>query len=175
MTDNRGKVIFVIGGTRSGKSSFALRNVSAHPGKKAYIATAQVVDREMEERIALHRQERSEEWMTFEEPICIPALIKEISHTHEVILLDCLTFWVSNLLFAAEGLVERYCDEFMTALTIHNRSYLSIVSNEVGMGIVPDNALSRKFRDVAGQLNQRVAHIADEVYLVAAGIPLKLK
>ncbi len=175
MAESRGRIVFVIGGAKSGKSGFALRNASARAGKKAYIATAQAFDREMEEKIARHKRERSGEWETFEEPIHVPALIREITPTHDVILLDCLTLWISNLLLADEGLLGRYCDEFIAALTGHSRSYLSIVSNEVGMGIVPDNALSRRFRDSAGHLNQRVAHIADEAYLVAAGIPLKIK
>jgi len=175
MADDRGRIIFVVGGAKSGKSGFALRNASSRAGKKAYIATAQAFDREMEEKIALHKRERSGEWETFEEPIHIPALIRELTQTHDVILLDCLTLWLSNLLLADERLLWKYCDEFIAALTGHKRSYLAIVSNEVGMGIVPDNALSRIFRDSAGHLNQRVAHIADEAYLVAAGIPLKIK
>jgi len=175
MPDSSGRIIFVIGGARSGKSGFALRKASDTPGKKAYIATAQALDREMEERITRHRGERSGEWETFEEPIHIPALIQEITSTHDVILLDCLTLWISNLLLAADELLEKYCDEFITMLDGLHRASLCIVANEVGMGIVPDNVLSRQFRDSAGHLNQRVARIASEVYLVAAGIPLKIK
>ncbi|MGD0884613.1 MAG: bifunctional adenosylcobinamide kinase/adenosylcobinamide-phosphate guanylyltransferase [Thermodesulfovibrionales bacterium] len=175
MPDSSGRIIFVIGGARSGKSGFALRKASDTPGKKAYLATAQALDREMEARITRHREERSEEWETFEEPLHIPALLREIAVTHDVILLDCLTLWVSNLLLTAEGLLEKYCDDFIAVLDGQNRSCLCIVSNEVGMGIVPDNVLSRKFRDSSGYLNQRVARIATEVYLVAAGIPLKIK
>ncbi len=175
MTDGRGRTVFILGGARSGKSGFAVGNASAQMGKKAYIATAQAFDREMEERIVLHRKERSGEWDTFEEPLHVPSLIREITNTHDVILLDCLTLWVSNLLLTDDRLLERYCEDFTATLAGYNRSHLFIVSNEVGMGIVPDNPLSRRFRDCAGYLNQRVAHVADEVYLVAAGIPLKIK
>lgn len=175
VTDGKGRIVFVLGGARSGKSGFALGRAAAEAGRKAYVATAQAFDSEMEERIALHRKERPEEWETFEEPLQMPALLRKISHNYDVILLDCLTLWVSNLLLTDEGLLERYSDDFLETLAGHNRSHLFIVSNEVGMGIVPDNPLSRKFRDSAGYLNQRVARVSDEVYLVAAGIPLKMK
>ncbi|HAM50113.1 MAG TPA: bifunctional adenosylcobinamide kinase/adenosylcobinamide-phosphate guanylyltransferase [Nitrospiraceae bacterium] len=175
MAGSGSRIIFVIGGAKSGKSTFALRQASERPGKKAYIATAQAFDREMEERIARHRKERSAEWETFEEPKHISAVIREITNTHDVILLDCLTLWISNLLLTDEALLERYCDDFIEMLGGHTRSYLCIVSNEVGMGIVPESTVSRKFRDCSGYLNQRVAHVANEVYLIAAGIPLKIK
>jgi adenosylcobinamide kinase/adenosylcobinamide-phosphate guanylyltransferase len=183
MTDGKGKVIFVLGGARSGKSGFALRDASARPGKKAYIATAQALDAEMEERIAKHREERSSDWKTFEEPIRLPASIGEAGSSHDVILVDCLTLWLSNLLLREESpddpeRTEKELGEFLDVLLRFQASdspALYLVSNEVGMGIVPDNALSRRFRDLAGRLNQKVAEIADAVYLVAAGIPLKLK
>jgi len=175
MADSSGRVIFVVGGARSGKSSFALLKAADSPGKKAYVATAQALDLEMKERIVRHRKERSAEWETFEEPIHVPALIRDITETHAVILLDCLTLWISNLLLADVGLLEEYCEDLITVLAAHNRSCLVIVSNEVGMGVVPDNALSRRFRDCSGHLNQRVASVANEVYLVAAGLPLRMK
>ncbi|MEK7267654.1 MAG: bifunctional adenosylcobinamide kinase/adenosylcobinamide-phosphate guanylyltransferase [Nitrospirota bacterium] len=169
-----GKLItFIIGGARSGKSSFALQKASALPGSKAYIATAQALDNEMRERIEKHKKERPEEWMTFEEPLNISALIKDIQDKHDVILLDCLTLWLSNLMLNNLDL-EKEIDLFCSSLfTVH--CSLFIVSNEVGMGIVPDNELSRRFRDLSGYLNRKVAEIADEAYLVTAGIPIKIK
>jgi adenosylcobinamide kinase/adenosylcobinamide-phosphate guanylyltransferase len=190
MTKIKGSIIFVLGGARSGKSGFALHEASGRTGKKAYIATAQALDSEMEERITKHREERSSEWKTFEEPVHLPSLIREICSSYDVLLVDCLTLWLSNLLLREQepedgSQTEKAFDEFLEALTRFRNSGTSaprsgpcslyLVSNEVGMGIVPDNALSRRFRDLAGRLNQQVAEIADAVYFVAAGIPLKLK
>lgn len=166
-------ITFIIGGARSGKSSFALSKASKLEGKKAYIATAQALDDDMKERIEKHKKERPEEWMTFEEPLNISALIKDFQDKYDVILLDCLTLWLSNLLFsnrAVEEDIEYFCSSLVTC-----HSSLFIVSNEVGMGIVPENELSRRFRDLSGYLNQKVAEIADEAYLVTAGIPIKIK
>lgn len=168
-------ITFIIGGARSGKSLFALQKASALPGSKAYIATAQALDDEMKERIEKHKKERTEEWMTFEEPLNISALIKDIQGKYDVILLDCLTLWLSNLMlnnFDTNKEIER----LINALRLTpNAPHMFIVSNEVGMGIVPDNELSRRFRDLSGYLNQKVAEIADEAYLVTAGIPIKIK
>ncbi|HEX8949500.1 MAG TPA: bifunctional adenosylcobinamide kinase/adenosylcobinamide-phosphate guanylyltransferase [Dissulfurispiraceae bacterium] len=173
MADKKGWIIFVIGGARSGKSGFALSRASAHAGTKAYIATAQAFDDEMRERIEKHRSERGGEWKTFEEPLHLAALVKDAGGAYDVLLIDCLTLWVSNLLLA--GKEETAEIESLQSSLRGCSSTLYIVSNEVGMGIVPDNPLARKFRDVAGHLNQKLACIADEVYLVAAGVPLKLK
>lgn len=168
-------ITFIIGGARGGKSRFALEKAALYSGKKAYIATAQALDDEMKERIDKHKKERTEEWMTFEEPLNISALIKDIQDKYNVILLDCLTLWLSNLMlnnFDANKEIEG----LINALRFTpNASRMFIVSNEVGMGIVPDNELSRRFRDLSGCLNQKVAGIADEVYLVTAGIPIKIK
>ncbi len=171
----RGANIVVIGGAKSGKSGFALEKASHYPGKKAYIATAQALDEEMAERIRRHRQERPSGWETFEEPVEVPALIRSISGSYEVILLDCLTLWLSNLILENEGSIEGRINELLAALSEKGRAHLYLVSNEVGMGIVPDNATSRRFRDYAGSLNQQLARAADEVYLVTAGIPMKIK
>ncbi|HTR44821.1 MAG TPA: bifunctional adenosylcobinamide kinase/adenosylcobinamide-phosphate guanylyltransferase [Thermodesulfovibrionales bacterium] len=181
--NSKGTIIFVLGGARSGKSGFALRDASARQGKKAYIATAQALDQEMEERIAKHREERASEWKTFEEPLRLSALIEEACISHEVVLVDCLTLWLSNLLLGEERpddpeRTEKELEKLLKLLQRFQASdshALYLVSNEVGMGIVPDNALSRRFRDLAGRVNQKVAEIADAVYFVAAGIPLKLK
>ena len=173
MTVERGKIIFVIGGAKSGKSGFALCSASNLPGKKAYIATAQPFDNEMEERIIRHKKERPDEWGLYEEPMNVSGLLANIHVSHDVLLLDCLTLWVSNLLLE-EREIEAEIGLFMKSLSSCS-STLYIVSNEVGCGIVPDNSLSRRFRDIAGSLNQKVAAAADEVYLVTAGIPIKIK
>jgi adenosylcobinamide kinase/adenosylcobinamide-phosphate guanylyltransferase len=184
-------ITFVLGGARSGKSRFALEKASAYKGKKIYIATAQAIDDEMKERIEKHKKERSGEWATFEEPLNISILISDIHRSYDVILLDCLTLWLSNLMTRRQNTEDRTqtieieLENFLDAVKSLKSSSvcdlasglcsLFVVSNEVGLGIVPDNALSRRFRDLSGYLNQRVAAIADEVYLVTAGIPLKIK
>ena len=173
MAVKEGRLIFVIGGARSGKSGFALSRASAHAGTKAYIATAQALDDEMRERIEKHRNERGGEWKTLEEPLRLADLVKDAGSAYDVLLIDCLTLWVSNLLLA--GKEENAETESLQSSLRNCSATIYLVSNEVGMGIVPDNAPARKFRDVAGHLNQEIAGIADEVYLVTAGIPLKLK
>lgn len=174
MSERNGRITFLIGGARSGKSSFALARASEHAGKKAFIATAQAFDAEMEERIAIHKAERTRDWDTVEEPFGIAEAIKKISDKYEVIVIDCLTLWLSNLLLAEKDM-EKEIDAFVISIMTHKASQVYIVSNEVGMGIVPENNLARRFRDLAGHLNQKLAHIADEVYLVTAGIPLRIK
>lgn len=174
MSERNGRITFLIGGARSGKSSFALARASKYSGKKAFIATAQAFDTEMEERITTHKAERSGDWDTVEEPFGIAETMREISDKYEVIVIDCLTLWLSNLLLAEKDM-DQEIDAFVTSVMAHKASHIFIVSNEVGMGIVPENRLARKFRDLAGHLNQKLAHIADEVYLVTAGIPLRIK
>lgn len=182
------KITFVIGGARSGKSSFALREASKVEGQKAFVATAEVLDDEMKDRIERHRIERGTEWNTYEEPINISGVLLEVKDKYPVIVLDCLTLWLSNVLLQAEMAVDRQIldetiREFTETLLALNSGTLKpgpktqcfMVSNEVGFGIVPENKLSRQFRDLAGALNQKVAEIADEVYLVTAGIPIKIK
>jgi adenosylcobinamide kinase/adenosylcobinamide-phosphate guanylyltransferase len=168
-----GMITFILGGSRSGKSSFALKRASAISGPKAFIATAQALDDEMKERIERHKLQRSPAWMTFEEHIAIPSVIGGMRNKYDVVLVDCLTLWLSNLMMNNAD-VETEIGSFLSAATACPAS-LFVVSNEVGMGIVPDNALARKFRDMAGTLNRRVAELADEVYLVTAGIPMKIK
>jgi len=181
-------ITLVLGGARSGKSRFALELAnnfifskegvrggdSVSPTlKKAYVATAQALDEEMKERIEKHKKERSGEWATFEEPLNISTLISDINRSYDVILVDCLTLWLSNLLLNNKN-VEAEIESFISSLSTI-RCSLFTVSNEVGLGIVPDNALARRFRDLSGYLNQKIASVADEVYLVTAGIPLKIR
>jgi len=169
------KIIFVIGGARSGKSSFALREAAKVEGRKAYIATAQALDDEMKERIRKHKEERGADWDTFEEPVKVPEIIGDIKDKYSVIVLDCLTLWLSNLIHCNAD-IKRNIENLFNSLQItHHSSRIYIVSNEVGMGIVPENELARSFRDMAGFLNQKAAEVADEVYLVTAGIPIKIK
>jgi adenosylcobinamide kinase/adenosylcobinamide-phosphate guanylyltransferase len=171
-----GRIVFVIGGTRSGKSGFALSSANAVKGHKVYLATAQAYDTEMTERIEKHKEERGAEWVTHEEPLHLGHAILEVSAIHDVVVIDCLTIWLSNLLCDAAD-SEKEEAEFLDSLRSIEvtATNLFIVSSEVGMGIVPENELARKFRDMAGKLNQRVAQIANEVFLVVAGIPLKIK
>lgn len=180
MSAKNGKIILITGGARSGKSAFALRQASLYSGKKAYIAAAEPLDNEMQERIEKHKIQRGKEWDAFEEPIKIADVIRETMGRYPVIVLDCLTLWLSNLLTRQndEEIVKIELEDFITALKSFQSlsgSQLIIVSNEVGMGIVPDNALSRRFRDLAGVLNQKVAELADEAYLLVSGMPIKIK
>lgn len=163
-------VTLVLGGARSGKSRIA--ESLAH-GEKHYIATAQAFDEEMKERIATHQRQRGEGWMTHEEQFGLPQKLAELDQAGRFILVDCLTLWLSNLMLA-----EREWQSPTTALcNVLQRmaADMVLVSNEVGLSIVPDNKLGRQFRDAQGSVNQRVAAVADNVVFVAAGLPLMLK
>lgn len=166
-------VLFVLGGARSGKSRYAQDRMEALPGRLAFIATAQAFDEEMEERIARHRADRGSRWETLEAPVDLPAAIGRAQALADAVLVDCLTLWLSNLMLGEHDLAGR-TGALIEALGSCSVP-IALVSNEVGMGIVPENALARHFRDEAGRLNQRIAAIAQEVVLVAAGIPLVLK
>ena len=169
------KITLITGGARSGKSSYALQ-LGAPFLKKAYVATAQALDGEMHERIEKHRQERGDAFVTFEAPLELSQTLDSVSAKFDFVLVDCLTLWISNLLLAEQGAasVEASVENFLKALTAR-RSRVVLVSNEVGMGIVPDNPLARKFRDYQGNLNQRVAEKADEVILMVSGLPVFVK
>ncbi|MBI4684410.1 MAG: bifunctional adenosylcobinamide kinase/adenosylcobinamide-phosphate guanylyltransferase [Nitrospirae bacterium] len=167
------KIVFVTGGARSGKSFFTMSEALKIKGRKAYIATAEALDAEMKERIEKHKKDRGDEWDTYEEPLDISDAINKIKDKYSVILVDCLTLWLSNLLIN-DKVVEKEISRFLDSLSSTSCT-LYIVSNEVGMGIVPENELARRFRDLAGMLNQKAAEIADDVYMVVAGIPLKIK
>ncbi|MEE9453621.1 MAG: bifunctional adenosylcobinamide kinase/adenosylcobinamide-phosphate guanylyltransferase [Paracoccaceae bacterium] len=166
------KISLVLGGARSGKSGFAERLADATDRPKTYIATAQAFDVEMTARIAKHRFDRGPGWTTIEAPRDIIAALKKADPT-SVILIDCMTLWLSNLLLAkADIAVEttRFLDHIAR---IPNP--VICVSNEVGMGLVPENPLGREFRDAQGILNQRLAKRADLAVFIAAGLPLVLK
>lgn len=170
------KTIFIIGGARSGKSGYALERGSGMPGRKAFIATAEAYDEEMAERISLHQKTRSSEWTTIEEPLSIAGRLQDIGSLYDVVIVDCLTLWLSNMLGRGEDSQNIMAEiEQLTSVLKDVSCNVIVVSNEVGLGIVPDNKLARLFRDLGGWMNQRLAAAADEVYLVTCGIPMKLK
>ncbi len=164
------KTILVLGGCRSGKSSFALSLARGY-SKKIYLATCDPLDKEMKDRINRHREERGEEWQLVEETIEISSVFD--SHKEGVLLVDCVTLWITNLLMEELDPLEK-TDSLLESLHRFQGTAL-FVSNEVGYGIVPENSLARKFRDVSGLVNQKIAEFAHEVVLVTAGIPLYLK
>jgi adenosylcobinamide kinase/adenosylcobinamide-phosphate guanylyltransferase len=163
----------VLGGARSGKSTFAERLVRDSGFACTFIATATAGDEEMHARIARHREQRDTSWRTVEEPLAIAEVIARESAAGRVILIDCLTLWLSNLIHADSD-VETQTRNLLAAVN-RSQSPLVLVSNEVGLGIVPDTPLGRRFRDAQGRLNQEIAAAAPNVVLLAAGIPLWLK
>lgn len=169
---DRGKLAFIIGGARSGKSAPAETLLTALPPPWVYIATAQAYDDEMRERIALHRSRRGQGWTTIDAPLDLCEALEALPEGQPV-LVDCLTLWLTNHMLADHD-VTAQCRRLTDVLSRPRGSWF-VVSNEVGQGIVPDNALARRFRDDAGRLNQQVAAIADTVLLMVAGLPLKVK
>ena len=167
------RVVLVLGGARSGKSAFAESLIAARCGTAIYVATAEAGDAEMAARIAAHRARRGRTWQTVEAPIELAATIERESRSGNPILVDCLTLWMSNLIGRAADPATAG-DALVTVLG-RARNPIVLVSNEVGQGIVPENALARRFADDLGYLNQRVAAVADAVFLLAAGLPLTLK
>jgi|UniRef100_A0A7C3SL95 adenosylcobinamide kinase/adenosylcobinamide-phosphate guanylyltransferase len=170
------RLALILGGAKSGKSRLALRLAEAQPLPRLYVATAEPGDAEMAARIAQHQQARGPAWETWEIPLELAAAIKRAQNHYRVILIDCLTLWVSNLLMTepAEAGLEAACQGVLQAAS-QTGVPLIFVSNEVGWGIVPDNPLARRFRDVAGELHQRLAAAADLVMLTIAGLPMVLK
>lgn len=165
-------IILVTGGARSGKSIYAEKRALALPGRPTYIATSEILDEEMAARVDEHRARRGGSWNERHAPIDLAQALMETDGSGPR-LVDCLTLWLSNLMFA-----ERDVAAETSALTEAIEAQVSpivFVTNEVGMGIVPDNALARRFRDSAGRLNQAIASVADEVALVVAGYPVRVK
>ncbi len=169
---DKGKLTFLLGGARSGKSAHAERLVTDHPRPWIYIATAQSFDDEMSERIALHRTRRGEGWETVEAPRDLVGVVEAVSD-HRPILIDCLTLWLTNRMLADADL-ESECERLERVLAAPRGPWF-VVSNEVGLGIVPDNQLGRRFRDAAGRLNQRIAARANDVLFMVAGLPMRVK
>jgi len=183
-------VVLVTGGARSGKSAFAERYVERVAEEGVYVATAQAFDEEMDRRIGLHRSRRDEAgfvWKTVEEPLRLPECVEALDFEYNVyrsghtsVLVDCLTLWLSNLMlqWEADPDSEAKClarvDELVAALR-RFQGTIVLVTNEVGWGIVPATPLGRMYRDAAGRMNQKVAAVADQVFLVSSGIPIELK
>ncbi len=171
------EIVFVIGGCRSGKSRHALETADGIAGeKKIFIATCVPRDAEMKQRVDRHQKERGQDWQTVETPIHLPQAIIEYSGQADVLLVDCLTLWISNLLMETEDdeLINERIISLIPSLASASCPVI-LVSNEVGAGIVPENRLARRFRDLAGAANQAVAAQADRVVWMVAGIPVKIK
>lgn len=168
-------ITLVTGGSRSGKSSYALELAEQY-NKKTFIATAQAMDAEMKARISKHREERGESYQTIEEPLEVANAVSSIEDRNSVILLDCLTVWLGNLMFhlQTEDEQQQRVSGFLNLMQSPPCDII-VVTNEVGMGIVPENELSRNFRDAAGHLNQQVAKLADKVIFMVSGIPMIIK
>ncbi len=166
-------VTLVLGGARSGKSRYAERLVESAASVGTYCATAEAGDAEMTERIAAHRARRGPFWHTVEAPLALAPVIAGEAASERPLLIECLTLWLSNLLLAGKP-VDEEAETLCAALQLASGPIV-LVANEVGMGLVPETALGRKFRDAAGRLNQEVAALADRVVFVAAGLPLVLK
>lgn len=163
----------ILGGARSGKSRRALELVQNFAKRPVFIATAEAWDDEMAERIAHHKTERGDEWSTIEAPLDLTAALKDATRKGDACVIDCLTLWLSNLMHHDRDLVEetkRLCTA-ISSLPIP----IILVSNEVGLGLVPETPLGRAFRDAQGRLNQEMASLCDRVEFIAAGLPIVLK
>lgn len=168
------KFVFILGGARSGKSAYALNLAKEKSGKVIYIATAQANDSEMKARISTHKASRPRYWKTMEEPLDLIGALRKEKHKYEVIIIDCLTLYLSNLMH--QGLKPGLIIKKMKAIAgyiLTLKETVVLISNEVGLGIVPENKLAREFRDIAGLANQIMAKAADEVVFIQAGIARK--
>lgn len=171
-----GKIIFILGGARCGKSSYAVNLAKRLSKKVAFIATATPLDKEMNERIKLHRLSRPKHWKIVEESRDVASAISQLKKRYEVILIDCLGLLITNLL--VDGLNDKEIEKrtkLLNSSIPKLKSITIVVSNEVGSGIVPDNPLARRFRDLLGMANQNLAKKADQVILMQSGIPIIIK
>lgn len=168
-----GALIFIGGGVRSGKSRLALRLAEQTGPRRVFVATAQAWDDEMRARIDRHKAERDASWRTIEEPLDVPGLLGRLPDC-DVVLIDCLTLWLTNLLLAEEADIQGRIRALIEAIEVAGPPVI-VVSNEVGLGIVPENALARRFRDEAGFAHQALAAAASSVYFGAMGMMLRLK
>lgn len=169
------ETVLVIGGCRSGKSRFAV-NYARGFKRKAFVATCEVLDEEMKKRVEKHQEDRGPDWKTIEVPLALPDAIARCGAEADVVLVDCLTLWISNMILKekTEEYVMSRTDELLASIQKIDSTVI-LVSNEVGAGIVPENPLARMFRDVAGMVNQKVAACADKVVWMVAGIPAQVK
>ncbi|HIP82191.1 MAG TPA: bifunctional adenosylcobinamide kinase/adenosylcobinamide-phosphate guanylyltransferase [Desulfocapsa sulfexigens] len=178
----KSKLILITGGARSGKSDYAQARAESISGKHCFLATCPVIDSEMDARIARHKADRDQAiWQTIEEELDLVGVIRSLK-SDTICLLDCVTLWVNNLTYQAERAKIKFSEDEMTAkaveLTQQAKEFqgtLICVTNEVGMGVVPDNASARHYRDLVGRTNRIIAAAADEVILVSCGLPLFLK
>lgn len=166
-------VILYIGGMKSGKSKRAEEKALKFPGKRLYVATAQIFDKEMEERVKKHKERRKNYFDTLEEPLKLSTTLK---NEYDLILVDCLTFWYNNLFYYYDenDKREQELNAFIRVLREFNKKVI-LVTNEVGLGIIPENALARQFIDFSGMANQKIQAISNEVYFVISGLEVRLK
>ncbi len=169
------EIVLVLGGARSGKSSWALEYTEKQFDTYLFLATAEVMDDEMADRVRLHKEARGPQWKLREEPLEIADVLETDCQNVDAVLIDCMTIWLSNVLLKqGEDKVQAYQNRLIETLA-QTRKSIIIVSNEVGMGIVPEYPLGRQYRDMAGSLNQKLAAAADKVVMTVAGLPLFLK
>lgn len=181
------KITFVLGGARSGKSAFA-EGLAKKYNDVVYIATAEAKDDEMRERVQTHRARRPLNWKTIESSYCVDRVVSDLNGKAELVLIDCITLYITNMFLNSAGCSDMKTVDLkqrqkyimaeinkLSQVCRESRSDVIVISNEVGLGIVPDNALSREFRDIAGYANQMLAGEADEVYFMVAGIAQRLK
>ncbi len=180
-----GKLTLILGGARSGKSTFAEKRAQKANGTVLYIATAQAMDDEMAARIEIHKQERPSHWQTLELPLNVGQFMQANPTDADIVLLDCLTMLVTNVLLqvnpdldvidevASDAAVVKEIEGVVTAVSHSSADWL-IVSNEVGLGLVPPYPLGRIYRDTLGRANQMLARVADEVYFMIAGLPMRM-
>lgn len=166
--------VLVLGGARSGKTAFAERLAMRAGDRPAYLATAEALDGEMRERVQTHQRQRQGRFATIEEPLRLSEALLAAARSHDVVLVDCLTLWITNLLEGNRDVAEAV-EDLAGVLVELDTTRVILVSNEVGLGIVPDNALARSFRDLAGSAHQRLAEICEDVHFVVAGLPMTLK
>ena len=183
----KSQIILCSGGARSGKSEFAERLALATKGRKAYVATGQAFDEEMVDRIKKHQERRGDIWTNFEVPLYLAKEWQHISNAADVILIDCLTMFTTNHMMI-HGSIQRQKDAnrledavlseleaLLHSITSSDDKTVIFVTNEIGLGIVPDNKLARYFRDIAGRVNRTVATVADKLYLTISGVTIELK
>ena len=175
----RKTLTLVLGGVRAGKSSYA-QELAVEAERVLFLATAEACDQEMKDRIEAHRRRRPPDWTTLEEPLNLVPTLRPLVHRYTMVLLDCLTLWVSNLLLRGSGPAMARRDivsEVQALLSLYGNGDASwiVVSNEVGLGVIPTTELGRSYSDELGRVNQLVAAEADDVYFMAAGLPLKVK